>query len=155
MLAVVEEAVAGSCVVGVGLLYPAYESFKALHSQGDTKQWLTYWVCFSVWKMVNATSSATISAHPLRLTHCATCRSRSSWASSRCSARHTSLSSTCSSVPLSCTWHCQRSAFPAHSITVRRAHLIICPARPASDRSGQPALQARRRTDPQATRDKD
>ena len=58
MLAVVEEAVAGSCVVGFGLLYPAYESFKALHSQGDTKQWLTYWVCFSVWKMVNATSSA-------------------------------------------------------------------------------------------------
>jgi receptor expression-enhancing protein 5/6 len=34
----------------LGLLYPAYRSIKAMHSddKGDDKQWLTYWIVFSL-----------------------------------------------------------------------------------------------------------
>jgi hypothetical protein len=37
-------------VLSVGMLYPAYASFKALKSPSpnDNKQWLTYWVVFSI-----------------------------------------------------------------------------------------------------------
>mmetsp|Transcript_21579 Transcript_21579/g.19147 ORF Transcript_21579/g.19147 Transcript_21579/m.19147 type:complete len:151 (-) Transcript_21579:66-518(-) len=39
----------------VGVLYPAFQSFKALESeQGlDDKKWLTYWVIFSSFSMID------------------------------------------------------------------------------------------------------
>jgi receptor expression-enhancing protein 5/6 len=37
----------------IGVIYPAYMSFKAIESSGadDDKQWLTYWVVFAVVKV--------------------------------------------------------------------------------------------------------
>ena len=39
----------------VGVAYPAFQSFLALESDGadDDKQWLTYWVCFGVFNIID------------------------------------------------------------------------------------------------------
>ena len=39
----------------LGVAYPAFMSFHALETQGtdDDKQWLTYWVCFGVFNIVD------------------------------------------------------------------------------------------------------
>ena len=39
----------------IGMFYPMYMSFKALESKGgdDDKLWLTYWVVFAVWKVLD------------------------------------------------------------------------------------------------------
>ena len=41
-------------VLLLGQLYPAYKSFKALHTKSseDIKKWVTYWVIFSLWHQV-------------------------------------------------------------------------------------------------------
>lgn len=41
----------------VGIIYPAYMSFKAIESEGkeDDKQWLTYWVVFGLYAIVDNT----------------------------------------------------------------------------------------------------
>lgn len=39
----------------IGTVYPAYLSFKAIESKGgdDDKQWLTYWVVFAIYSVVD------------------------------------------------------------------------------------------------------
>lgn len=39
----------------IGMFYPMYMSFKALETKGaeDDKVWLTYWVVFAVWKVLD------------------------------------------------------------------------------------------------------
>eukprot|EP00735_Rhodelphis_limneticus_P005280 TRINITY_DN1705_c0_g1::TRINITY_DN1705_c0_g1_i1::g.25053::m.25053 TRINITY_DN1705_c0_g1::TRINITY_DN1705_c0_g1_i1::g.25053 ORF type:complete len:150 (+),score=43.82,sp/Q5RE33/REEP5_PONAB/42.03/2e-29,TB2_DP1_HVA22/PF03134.14/1.1e-29 TRINITY_DN1705_c0_g1_i1:63-512(+) len=42
-----------ACYV-IGFVWPAYASFKAIESEGgdDDKQWLTYWVCYAVFTVL-------------------------------------------------------------------------------------------------------
>ena len=42
----------------IGFLYPAYASFKAIESHGtqDDTQWLTYWVVFACFAMLESFS---------------------------------------------------------------------------------------------------
>ena len=39
----------------IGIIYPAFKSLEALESDelGDDKQWLTYWVCFSFFIIID------------------------------------------------------------------------------------------------------
>ena len=39
----------------LGVVYPAFQSFLALesHDKADDKQWLTYWVCYGVFTIVD------------------------------------------------------------------------------------------------------
>jgi len=39
----------------IGVAYPAFMSFMALESEGldDDKQWLTYWVCFGAFNIID------------------------------------------------------------------------------------------------------
>ena len=39
----------------IGVAYPAFQSFRALESSGmdDDKQWLTYWVCFGAFNIMD------------------------------------------------------------------------------------------------------
>ena len=39
----------------IGVAYPAFMSFVALESDGldDDKQWLTYWVCFGAFNIID------------------------------------------------------------------------------------------------------
>jgi hypothetical protein len=39
----------------LGVVYPCFQSFLALDSQGldDDKQWLTYWVCFGFFNIID------------------------------------------------------------------------------------------------------
>ena len=39
----------------IGVAYPAFMSFIALESEGseDDKQWLTYWICFGAFNIVD------------------------------------------------------------------------------------------------------
>ena len=41
--------------VALGVAYPAFMSFLALESEGteDDKQWLTYWVCFGLFNIID------------------------------------------------------------------------------------------------------
>ena len=43
----------------IGILYPAYLSFKAIETQesDDDKQWLTYWVVFAIYNIIDDFSS--------------------------------------------------------------------------------------------------
>lgn len=43
----------------IGILYPAYLSFKAIETQesDDDKQWLTYWVAFAIYNIIDDFSS--------------------------------------------------------------------------------------------------
>jgi len=50
----------------VGFLYPAYMSFKALETSGsgDDKQWLTYWVVYSLFTVLDTFIGFTLSFIP-------------------------------------------------------------------------------------------
>ena len=39
----------------IGILYPCYKSFEAIGSEevGDDKQWLTYWMMFSLFNFID------------------------------------------------------------------------------------------------------
>ncbi|EQC28089.1 hypothetical protein SDRG_14182 [Saprolegnia diclina VS20] len=53
-------------VTSVGVLYPAYASFKALEtpSTDDDKQWLTYWVVFSITSSAEEVAERVVSYLP-------------------------------------------------------------------------------------------
>ena len=40
--------------LAAGVIYPGYRSFKAIESpqEGDDKQWLTYWIIFAMFTVV-------------------------------------------------------------------------------------------------------
>jgi len=50
----------------IGVAYPAFMSFIALESQGadDDKQWLTYWVCFGAFNIVDQFAGIILSFIP-------------------------------------------------------------------------------------------
>lgn len=50
----------------IGFLYPAYMSFKAIQStdKEDDKQWLTYWVVFSIFQIFDGLLSSILSFLP-------------------------------------------------------------------------------------------
>jgi len=52
MLALVEQLLSTVATLAVGMLIPAYKSFKVLKANGDAKPLLAYWVCFAVWTQV-------------------------------------------------------------------------------------------------------
>ena len=51
----------------IGISYPGYMSFKAIESQAksDDKQWLTYWVVFAIWRVLDDWASVLFSWVPL------------------------------------------------------------------------------------------
>ncbi|KDO20562.1 hypothetical protein SPRG_22323 [Saprolegnia parasitica CBS 223.65] len=53
-------------VTSVGVLYPAYASFKALETPAtdDDKQWLTYWVVFSITSSAEEVAERVVSYLP-------------------------------------------------------------------------------------------
>ncbi|CAK4259699.1 unnamed protein product [Aphanomyces euteiches] len=53
-------------VSGVGVLYPAYASFKALESPADDddKQWLTYWVVYALTTSVEEAAETVLQFFP-------------------------------------------------------------------------------------------
>ena len=50
----------------IGVAYPAFMSFMALESDGteDDKQWLTYWVCFGAFNIVDQFAGIILSFIP-------------------------------------------------------------------------------------------
>jgi len=50
----------------IGVAYPAFMSFLALESEGldDDKQWLTYWVCFGAFNIVDQFAGIILSFIP-------------------------------------------------------------------------------------------
>ena len=50
----------------VGVAYPAFQSFRALESSGmdDDKQWLTYWVCFGAFNILDQFAGIILSFIP-------------------------------------------------------------------------------------------
>lgn len=50
----------------IGVAYPAFMSFMALESEGldDDKQWLTYWVCFGFFNIVDQFAGIILSFIP-------------------------------------------------------------------------------------------
>jgi receptor expression-enhancing protein 5/6 len=50
----------------IGFFYPAYMSFKAIDSvdTADNTQWLTYWVVFSLFSIIESTASVLTSIIP-------------------------------------------------------------------------------------------
>jgi receptor expression-enhancing protein 5/6 len=57
----------------LGFVYPAYMSFKALESddEGDDCQWLTYWIIFSVFRIIDGLGGIVLGFipfyHPIKL----------------------------------------------------------------------------------------
>jgi|TARA_B110000977_G_C10738752_1_gene362142 receptor expression-enhancing protein 5/6 len=53
-----------TCLIGVA--YPAFMSFLALESDGtdDDKQWLTYWVCFGCFNIIDQFAGIILSIIP-------------------------------------------------------------------------------------------
>ena len=53
-------------VSGVGVLYPAYASFKTLESPADDddKQWLTYWVVYALTTSVEEAAETVLQFFP-------------------------------------------------------------------------------------------
>ena len=51
----------------IGVAYPAFMSFLALESEGldDDKQWLTYWVCFGAFNIVDQFAGIILSFIPM------------------------------------------------------------------------------------------
>mmetsp|Transcript_14971 Transcript_14971/g.38625 ORF Transcript_14971/g.38625 Transcript_14971/m.38625 type:complete len:123 (-) Transcript_14971:756-1124(-) len=52
LFSVFEQLVASTICTVVGLLIPAYQSFKVLKAKGDVKPLLAYWSCFAVFLQV-------------------------------------------------------------------------------------------------------
>ena len=48
---------------GIGLMFPAYMSFKALSCGGDVKPWIAYWIAFALWMQVELLYCAQLSRH--------------------------------------------------------------------------------------------
>ena len=50
----------------IGVVYPAFMSFRALESDGsdDDKQWLTYWVCFGAFNILDQFAGIILSFIP-------------------------------------------------------------------------------------------
>ena len=50
----------------IGVAYPAFMSFLALESEGkdDDKQWLTYWVCFGAFNIIDQFAGIILSFIP-------------------------------------------------------------------------------------------
>lgn len=50
----------------IGVAYPAFMSFLALESDGldDDKMWLTYWVCFGVFNIIDQFAGIILSIIP-------------------------------------------------------------------------------------------
>jgi receptor expression-enhancing protein 5/6 len=50
----------------IGVAYPAFMSFMALESEGldDDKQWLTYWVCFGAFNIIDQFAGIILSFIP-------------------------------------------------------------------------------------------
>ena len=50
----------------IGVCYPALQSFLALESKGseDDKQWLTYWVCYGVFSIIDQFAGIILSFIP-------------------------------------------------------------------------------------------
>lgn len=50
----------------IGFIYPAYASFKALETVGgeDDKQWLTYWIVYSLFTLADPAISTVLSFVP-------------------------------------------------------------------------------------------
>ena len=51
----------------IGVAYPAFMSFMALESDGldDDKQWLTYWVCFGAFNIIDQFAGIILRIVPL------------------------------------------------------------------------------------------
>lgn len=47
-----------------GFVYPAYMSFKSLEANNDETQWLTYWVVFSTYSIVESFLAPLVSLIP-------------------------------------------------------------------------------------------
>jgi len=50
----------------IGVAYPAFMSFMALESVGteDDKQWLTYWVCFGAFNIIDQFAGVILTSIP-------------------------------------------------------------------------------------------
>jgi len=48
----------------IGFVYPVYGSIKAIEAKGEETQWLTYWLLFGLFKIVEQIGDAVISFIP-------------------------------------------------------------------------------------------
>lgn len=54
ILGFIEAVVTSVCVTVIGLLYPAYSSYKCIANKGDPKPWIIYWITFAIWSQAMA-----------------------------------------------------------------------------------------------------